>query len=267
MEQFGSVDEYFSRFLPYSKRFDNSTSLKLFLTGLAPYIHIEIVFDDPKSLCDAFQLAKFYEGQWMNPLIHNIQEEALNPAFQANSESRLKLSATNLEDPDRAIGGGSPTPVRSGAEDGAVAKGKVDADLVPSESEDAVTTRGANEAISLSRGSIFDDSAATKSDRTLGSESHTEDGAASNAKVGAPTKGKWTDAIATATVGGLSLRARQLRRFFLLKSPPLLAIVLRWNRGCERQEWSQNAGKGSAEAWQGENAPGVGASGSRMQAG
>ncbi|MED6133356.1 hypothetical protein PIB30_027522 [Stylosanthes scabra] len=58
-----------------------------------------------------------------------------------------------------------------------------------------------------------------------------------------------------------------LRRFILLTPPPLIATVLPWNRDCERQKWSQNAGKWSAEAWRGENASGVGASGSRMQAG
>ncbi|MED6108212.1 hypothetical protein PIB30_021507 [Stylosanthes scabra] len=84
------------------------------------------------------------------------------------------------------------------------------------------------------------------------------------AEDGTVTKGKWTDAIATATNGGL--KARQLRRFFLLTPPPLLAAVLPWNRGCEREEWSRNAGKWSEEAWRRENALGVGASGSRMEA-
>ncbi|MED6201908.1 hypothetical protein PIB30_099763, partial [Stylosanthes scabra] len=136
--------------------------------------------------------------------------------------------------------------VRSGAEDGAVAKDNmVDADLIPCESKDVVTTSGADEAIAQSRGHIFNDSAAAKSERILaiiddidlsygGSASHDEDRAASSAEVGGSVKGKWKGAITTVSDRGL--QARRLRRFVLLNPPPLLAAVFPRNRGDEREE-------------------------------
>ncbi|MED6188902.1 hypothetical protein PIB30_090451 [Stylosanthes scabra] len=164
--------------------------------------------------------------QILGTIASRIHNEALDTESQANSESKLKFNVPYLVVPDRAIGGGIPTSVRSGVEDSAFAKGKVDVDLVLFESEDDVTTSGADEAISLSRGSIFNDSAAAKSERTLATieDIHAEDGAASSTEVGASAKGKRTDAIAAGTDGGL--KARKLRRFFHLKPPPLLAAVL-----------------------------------------
>ncbi|MED6213973.1 hypothetical protein PIB30_098598 [Stylosanthes scabra] len=85
-------------------------------------------------------------------------------------------------------------------------------------------------------------SAAAKNKRTLAiidnidlsygdSASHAEDRGTSSAEVDVSAKGKWTDAIAAVFDGGL--RARLLRRFFLLNPPPLLAAVFPWDGGGE----------------------------------
>ncbi|MED6167554.1 hypothetical protein PIB30_003932 [Stylosanthes scabra] len=57
----------------------------------------------------------------------------------------------------------------------------------------------------------------------------------SSAVVGASAEGMWTatDKTTAATVADGSLRARRLRRFFSLMSPPLLAAIFPWDRGGE----------------------------------
>ncbi|MED6169496.1 hypothetical protein PIB30_021793 [Stylosanthes scabra] len=99
MEQIKGVDEYYSRFLPYSHRFDNSTALKNFLNGSATYIHREIIFDDPKNLCEAFQLAKFYEEQWMNPL-SDLSKPNIPSQSQIQSQNN---SSTTLQHASTAV--------------------------------------------------------------------------------------------------------------------------------------------------------------------
>ncbi|MED6114560.1 hypothetical protein PIB30_081481 [Stylosanthes scabra] len=63
-----------------------------------------------------------------------------------------------------------------------------------------------------------------------GAEDFIDNGTESNAEVSASAKGKWTGAIAAVCDGGL--RARLLRRFFLLTLPPLLATttIFPWDR-------------------------------------
>ncbi|MED6169152.1 hypothetical protein PIB30_018679 [Stylosanthes scabra] len=80
----------------------------------------------------------------------------------------------------------------------------------------------------------------------------------SGAKVGSFAKGKRMAAIkedgakpiedGTATVTNGGLRVRQLRRFFLLNPPPLLAAVFPWNRDGDGEERSRDTCKWNAEA-------------------
>ncbi|MED6108706.1 hypothetical protein PIB30_026681 [Stylosanthes scabra] len=117
MEQIGSVDEYFTNFLPYAERFDDSTALKLFLNGLATYIHREIVFYDPKTLHNAVCLAKFYEERWMNlfseiskPEIqastiqfHQFQKKFSNDSTISEAENPTSTIQNSKIDPDLKI--------------------------------------------------------------------------------------------------------------------------------------------------------------------
>ncbi|MED6195075.1 hypothetical protein PIB30_034619 [Stylosanthes scabra] len=93
--------------------------------------------------------------------------------------------------------------IHSGAEDGAVAKGKAGTESYTARREMPASN---------------------------GAEDFADKGTESSAEVSASAKGKWTGAIATVSDGGL--RARLLRRFFLLTPPPLLATttIFPWDR-------------------------------------
>ncbi|MED6216282.1 hypothetical protein PIB30_006222 [Stylosanthes scabra] len=309
-----------------------------FINGLELFIHRKILFDDPKTLWNAFCLAKFYEARWMNPFseiskselssqiqiqiqrssstkipevatildsklhktnreqrdtvsdlqpqqeedsseiqhsqirriqlqslirnsnynsshpeiqsklqspgtttsrIHNLQDEALNTAFQATSESKVKFSATNLEVPDRAFNDGRPILVRSGA--GAAAKGKVDTDVATSSTartREPVQVEADIDSIVTQTWWCFESIRNTRTKKASivhsrevddaeeqnygGCAGDVADGAPRRAEVGASVKGNretWTaeDRVA-------------LRRFFLLNLPPLLAAIFPWDR-------------------------------------
>ncbi|MED6205969.1 hypothetical protein PIB30_022573, partial [Stylosanthes scabra] len=123
------------------------------------------------------------------------------------------------------------TGLDSGAEHGAVAKGKMEADH----------HMALNEAGHPKSGETTDQSYG-------GSDGDVAGGASPNAESGAFAKGKRMAAImedgattvedetATITIG---LRARRLRRFVSLTLPPLLVAVLPWTRNGEREEWSR----------------------------
>ncbi|MED6106108.1 hypothetical protein PIB30_001502 [Stylosanthes scabra] len=139
------------------------------------------------------------------------------------------------------------------AEVGAFAKGKVDADLEPAETEDDATASDADEATALSRCSVVGDSVATKRERTLktaGGVDHLSEpeakhqGTIGNCWYSAERKllsgsGSAEDgAGATVTDGGLL--TRRLRRFVSLTPPPILAAVFPWNRGGDGEEHSRS---------------------------
>ncbi|MED6140941.1 hypothetical protein PIB30_098500, partial [Stylosanthes scabra] len=65
-----------------------------------------------------------------------------------------------------------------------------------------------------------------------------------------PEEGMWTAAgrTTTATMADGGLRARQLRRFFLLNSPPLLVAVFPWNCNGNGEEKSRDGWQWSVAA-------------------
>ncbi|MED6224633.1 hypothetical protein PIB30_086014 [Stylosanthes scabra] len=128
----------------------------------------------------------------------------------------------------RESGGNSSTPVRSGTEDGAIAKG-----------ERTLVTAGDEGAASLEGDATTDRSYS-------GWKGIVECRAARSAVVGASAKGNWTSVVATMTDG--RLRARQLRQFILLMSPPLLAAVFPWDCSSNGEEQSRDGWKRNAES-------------------
>ncbi|XP_016180949.1 uncharacterized protein LOC107623265 [Arachis ipaensis] len=97
MEQIGSVAEYFTAFLSSVQRviWTDTEILKTFLNGLETYIHREIIFDDPKTLSDAFYLAKYYEERWSNPF-SEISKPKLSSQHQIQKSSSTKISYQSL---------------------------------------------------------------------------------------------------------------------------------------------------------------------------
>ncbi|MED6202180.1 hypothetical protein PIB30_102772 [Stylosanthes scabra] len=86
-------------------------------------VQLQILIHDSNSKSANPEIqSKFQSPGTTTSRIHN---KALNTGFQAKSDPKLKFNVPYLDVPDRGIGGGSPTPVRSGTEDGAVAKGAV----------------------------------------------------------------------------------------------------------------------------------------------
>ncbi|KAL1330844.1 hypothetical protein AAHE18_12G139300 [Arachis hypogaea] len=66
-----------------------AATLKTFLNGLETYIHREIIFDDPKTLWDAFYLAKFYEERWKNPFGENSKPKLPSHNYQIQIQKRF----------------------------------------------------------------------------------------------------------------------------------------------------------------------------------
>ncbi|RYR15352.1 hypothetical protein Ahy_B04g072091 [Arachis hypogaea] len=105
MEQIGSVAEYFTAFLCYVQRvnLNDAEILKTFLNGLETYIHREIIFDDPKTIRDAFYLAKYYEERWSNPF-SEISKPKLSAQHQIQKSSSTKISYQSLyQSPESAF--------------------------------------------------------------------------------------------------------------------------------------------------------------------
>ncbi|MED6145600.1 hypothetical protein PIB30_026716 [Stylosanthes scabra] len=193
-------------------------------------------------------------------------EDTLNTTFQANSESKLKFSATNLEVLDRAFNDSRSIPVRIGAEDDIVAKGKVeDGDLVVARAE--MVNRPPPKPPHLqSQGGVFDgveDVTVVREEQTfakawvagVAAEENGQDlcrvrdanEAGHSAEVGASAGGMWTtttmeydttkmrgSGCAGIVDGIVAVRkgnAPFCRRLQLTARPPLLlAAIFPWNR-------------------------------------
>ncbi|MED6188454.1 hypothetical protein PIB30_086121 [Stylosanthes scabra] len=110
----------------------------------------------------------------------------------------------------RASGGDNSIPVRSGTEDGAVAKG-----------ERTLVMAG-------DQGSALLEGDGTTDRSYNGWKGIVDCRAVRSTVVGASARGNWTGVIATMTDG--RLRDPQLRRLFLLNLPPLVAAVFSWDR-------------------------------------
>ncbi|MED6144791.1 hypothetical protein PIB30_018832 [Stylosanthes scabra] len=169
-----------------------------------------------------------------------IPEETTTPDSEIHNSTTEQNAVSNshperqecniLEVPNRAISSGSPTPVSSGAEDNAVAKGKVEhADLVlaravsrpppkpPNRESHTVTLGEASTEVIRSEG-VTEAArgwfSTVRGGFRLWPVKGTENTVSDNAEDGA---------VARVTDGGL--RTRRLRQFVSLMPPPLLTAV------------------------------------------
>ncbi|MED6119156.1 hypothetical protein PIB30_009258 [Stylosanthes scabra] len=188
--------------------------------------------------------------------IPNIQEEALSTKFQANIDSKFQFNATYLDVPDLAFNGRRPTPANRGTEDGAVAKGMAEPFSHFMEDDDAadlasVAIRSVDDA-SLEKAEARanrpppeppdsnllevgkkEPASAEEMSRQPVKVTNSVTGIHHDAEVGTFAERMWTTTgrrTAAAEADG-SLRVWQLRRFFLLTPPPLVAAMFPWDRG------------------------------------
>ncbi|MED6123047.1 hypothetical protein PIB30_045601 [Stylosanthes scabra] len=199
------------------------------------------------------------EFQIFNNLSTNAENETqdLVPTFLEGGTSSLNDSNGGTRSPICTIGADITTLASCNAEDGAVAKGNVvNANAEPLlhfTKEETVNQPPPKPPDLHSHVGVLDGAEDNADLNCSGGclADVVDNGIRSSAEVSASVRRKWTLSLAsgrttamTVTNGGLWVQ--QLRRFFLLNPPPLLAVVLLWNRRGDGEDWSRDGWQWSA---------------------
>ncbi|MED6131938.1 hypothetical protein PIB30_014650 [Stylosanthes scabra] len=229
MEQVKDVDEYFYKFLPYFHRFEDSSALKLFLSGLAPYIHRENFFDDPKTLAETFCLAKILRRKMKTTSSSlEIQEEIKE---ESDVDSTDKSNEATISSPNSEIQS-LKHPNQLQHQQSSCQKSEI------LDEKEEVATELINSSEQIGNSLIVEEEEQTIQEEDCNHSAIAETGQRTFAAFenGAAIEKK--NSAATVTNG--DLQARQLRRFVSLMPPPLLAAFFPWNRDGDDEEQSHD---------------------------
>ncbi|MED6162736.1 hypothetical protein PIB30_073434 [Stylosanthes scabra] len=174
------------------------------------------------------------------PICHDYHGDSKTQAFQHGikfkscAEDRKEAVLVQRPPPEPPDLKSLVVRIHNGAEDSAFAKGNVDADLEPAETEEELTIKGTEDVANLKRnGSAKEEEAAALTNRG-GGGGNIDDGTTRSAEVGAFVKEKRRTIVAgvDATMTGGGLQSQGLCRVspIVAKPPVLLAAVLPWDR-------------------------------------